>query len=603
VKRISLRIAAVFALSGIALVPNSPARTTLDFPNAQVAASVTVQSEMKAGEDADAKNDYAAAMDAYRKVIDIDPLNVDAHKRFITASINHADVGIEKFFDNPDYGKFERGELHGAAKKTIEAERKKAAAESKAGDNALLAAYDQWIAVHPKTAVFYWAKGYALGMVEKPTGQEELFQKAISLDPKFVPAYNSMAQFEYSKGDYAKQSDYLKRAMDLDPANPDAAEAYAESFRFTDPSQFRQLAEQFAKHFPRDSDVTYLLYQLQDADPVMADRILLLEDMRRSDVDKPVSTAGMDDPDALTNWLEESMADLFNLYAKDHPQKALDLAQEVQKQKWADPGWKDAVAYQQNLIKARDLIAAAKYSDASSLLQRQFSGFIVKYEIDHTPLNLVIAEAQAGSGNVQQAFDTLAAAWIKTPNAQLKAGLIKYGSRFGKNAAQVDDALWQKWTADAKEMKPFDLRKAGESGRVKLSDFRGRVVLVSFWFPLCGPCRAEMPYLDEIAKKYQSQGFAILAINGIPKQDPLAPTVLKNYDILGLQVPSNKWAAQYDHVHGYPTNYLLDSEGRIMAHPDVRTVDALKRLETQIDVLLAQSVKDKSAKSERASSM
>jgi thiol-disulfide isomerase/thioredoxin/Tfp pilus assembly protein PilF len=602
VKRISLWIAAVFALFGIAAVPTLPARAFLDSPNTQAAASVTAQSEMKAGEDSDAKNDYAAAMAAYRQAIELDPQNADAHKHFIEASANQADVAIEKVFNNPEYEKLRRGELHGRAKKALEAERKKAGAESKAGDDALLATYDQWIATHSKTAAFYWAKGYALGMLEKP-GEEQLFQKAISLDPKFIPAYNSMAQIEYNKGDYAKQSEYLKQVMGLDPANPDAARAYAESFRFSDPPQFRQLAEQFVKRFPRNSYATNLLYQLQDVEAVTAGRISLLEDMRRSYVDKPLSTAGMDDPDAFTNWLEESMCDLFNLYAKDNPPKALDLAQEMQKQKWADPGWKDAVAYQQNLIRALALIAAAKYSDATTLLQQQFSGWIVKYYIDHTPVNLAIAEAQSGAGNLQQAFDTLAAAWIKAPNAELKAGLLKYGSRLGKNAVQVDNALWQKWTESAKEMKPFELRKVGDNTKVKLVDFRGRVILVEFWFPLCGPCRFEMPFLNEVAKKYQSRGFAILAINGIPDQNRLAPGVLKNYDIIGLQVPSNKWADRYDHVHAYPTNYLLDAQGRIMAHPRVSDTHSLKAFETQLDVLLAHNANDNAAKSAQRATM
>jgi hypothetical protein len=126
------------------------------------------------------------------------------------------------------------------------------------------------------------------------------------------------------------------------------------------------------------------------------------------------------------------------------------------------------------------MIAAAKYSDGSALLQHQLLGWIVNYDIDHTLLNLAIAEARCGAGNVQQGFDTLAAAWIKAPNAELKAGLIKYGSRLGKNTAQVDDALWRKWTENAKEMKPFELWKMDDDTKVKLADFRGRVILMQF---------------------------------------------------------------------------------------------------------------------------
>lgn len=568
----------------------------------QTSNSLRAQAAMKAGQDADAKQDYAAAMAAYRQVIELDPANVEAHKRFIMASWNQAGVGVQKLLENPDYDKLERGELHGKARKALEKQKKRAFAEDKAGDDALLATYGRWISVHPKMAVFYWAKGYASVTREKPTEEEKLYQKSISLDPKFAPAYNSMARIEYGKGDYDKQSEYLKRAMDLDPSSPEATRAYAESFQFTDSPKFRQLAEQYAERFPKSSECTYLLWQLENTEP-SGDRISLLERMRHQYVDNPVFTVGMDEPDVFTGLLEQSMADLFNIYAKDSPQKALDLAREVQKQKWADPSWKDAVAYQQNLINAVSLIAAAKYSDASALLQHQFAGDILKYYLDHTPVTLAIAQAQAGAGNTQKAFDTLAAAWIKTPDPELKAGLLKYGSQTGKNAEQVDSAVWQKWTSNAKEMKPFELESMDGKKKISLSDFRGRVTLVSFWFPLCGPCRSELPYFGETARKYKLKGFVILAINGVPEQNRLAPGVLKQYDIIGLKVPSNKWAERYDHVSGYPTNYLLDTQGRIMAHPDVRSVDALKRLEAQINALLAQSAKDKSANSERASSM
>lgn len=596
-------------VAAIAFFPLFFANTTLlacalpQSSSAQASNNTSVEAQMEIGATADAKQDYAAAVAAYRKAIEMDPRNAHAHQHFVESSMSQANVRIRKLFDNPDYSKFEHGQLHGDAKKVIEAERNKANAEATAGQKALLATYDRWIAAQPQVAAFYWGKGYALSLRDKTTEPEQLFNKAISLDPKFAAAYNSMAELEYGKGDYAKQRDYLQRAMDLDPANAEAASTYAQSLQFTDPPRFRQLVEQFSKRFPRDSNCTYLLYQLENTEPTTAERIQVLVRMRRSYVDRPVSTAGMDEPDVFTNWLEESMADLFNLYAPNDPQGALDLAREMQKQKWADPGWKDAVAYQQNLIKALDLISATRYSDVVALLQHQFGGFIVKYYLDQTPVERAISEAQARAGNVQQAFDTLATAWIKAPNPELKAGLLKFGSQLGKSTEQVTDALWQKWTADAKEMKPFELKNAIDGKKVKLSDFRGRVILVSFWFPLCGPCRAELPYLDEVAKKYQAQGFVILAINGIPQQNSLAPGVLKQYDVIGLKVPSDKWTDQYDHVRSFPTNYLLDPEGRIVAHPDVRSIDALNRFEAQIDALLYRSAKDKSTKSARASLM
>lgn len=52
---------------------------------------------------------------------------------------------------------------------------------------------------------------------------------------------------------------------------------------------------------------------------------------------------------------------------------------------------------------------------------------------------------------------------------------------------------------------------AGE--RVSLKDYAGKVVLVSFWATWCKPCKQELPFLDDFAKKYADQGFAVLAIN------------------------------------------------------------------------------------------
>ncbi|HWM87518.1 MAG TPA: TlpA disulfide reductase family protein [Kofleriaceae bacterium] len=52
------------------------------------------------------------------------------------------------------------------------------------------------------------------------------------------------------------------------------------------------------------------------------------------------------------------------------------------------------------------------------------------------------------------------------------------------------------------------------SGRtVRLSDHRGKVVLVNFWATWCVPCAAELPHLERLYNKYRDQGFVVLAIS------------------------------------------------------------------------------------------
>jgi thiol-disulfide isomerase/thioredoxin len=66
---------------------------------------------------------------------------------------------------------------------------------------------------------------------------------------------------------------------------------------------------------------------------------------------------------------------------------------------------------------------------------------------------------------------------------------------------------------EGSEPVPFALQDLdGET--VELEDYRGKqAVLLAFWSFFCGPCREELPLLDQMGKKYADQGFEVLAIN------------------------------------------------------------------------------------------
>ena len=54
---------------------------------------------------------------------------------------------------------------------------------------------------------------------------------------------------------------------------------------------------------------------------------------------------------------------------------------------------------------------------------------------------------------------------------------------------------------------------------IDLSQFKGQVVMINFWATWCGPCRQEMPLLEDIYKKYKPMGFTMLAVNVEPDSD------------------------------------------------------------------------------------
>ena len=54
---------------------------------------------------------------------------------------------------------------------------------------------------------------------------------------------------------------------------------------------------------------------------------------------------------------------------------------------------------------------------------------------------------------------------------------------------------------------------ARAGGNLSLSKLKGQVVMINFWASYCGPCRQEMPLLDQLSKKYKPLGFTLLGVN------------------------------------------------------------------------------------------
>lgn len=106
---------------------------------------------------------------------------------------------------------------------------------------------------------------------------------------------------------------------------------------------------------------------------------------------------------------------------------------------------------------------------------------------------------------------------------------------------------------------------------VKLSDFKGKVVLVDFWATWCGPCKVTMPNMEKIHKKFGAQGLVVLGVCVWDTQAKFdqwqtSPEVktsyLKIFDPAGRD-PQNIAKAKYS-VSGIPTFYLVDKDGKIL---------------------------------------
>jgi len=102
--------------------------------------------------------------------------------------------------------------------------------------------------------------------------------------------------------------------------------------------------------------------------------------------------------------------------------------------------------------------------------------------------------------------------------------------------------------------------------RLKLSDYRGKVVVLVFWGSWCGPCMRELPHERELAERLKDKSFALLGINC----DEDRSTALKVMETEHIHWPSWHDGAPETgpivkryHISGYPTIFVIDAEGNI----------------------------------------
>ena len=104
-----------------------------------------------------------------------------------------------------------------------------------------------------------------------------------------------------------------------------------------------------------------------------------------------------------------------------------------------------------------------------------------------------------------------------------------------------------------------------------LKDLRGHVVLINFWATWCPPCRKEMPDLDALYQRFQSQGLIVLAISDEP---PTTVTTFLGTHAVSYPIlldPGRKVNDAF-HIDGIPKSFIYNRQGKLVAQSiDMRT--------------------------------
>jgi len=104
-----------------------------------------------------------------------------------------------------------------------------------------------------------------------------------------------------------------------------------------------------------------------------------------------------------------------------------------------------------------------------------------------------------------------------------------------------------------------------DGSNVKLSDFRGKAVLLNFWATWCPPCKVEMPWFEDLQKQYAKDGLVVL---GVAMDDSEPATIAKFASELGVNyqvlLGTDKVSDDYGDVQYLPTTFYIGRDGAIV---------------------------------------
>jgi thiol-disulfide isomerase/thioredoxin len=151
---------------------------------------------------------------------------------------------------------------------------------------------------------------------------------------------------------------------------------------------------------------------------------------------------------------------------------------------------------------------------------------------------------------------------LSKPLVKGKTNVAAQGGEKSTQEAESGDRFNGKAAGD------FELKVLQAGGKtLKLSDLKGKAVVLNFWATWCEPCKVEMPWLVDLQKKYGSEGLQIV---GIAMDDTDEKDIAEFTHKMGVNYPivmgTEKVADLYGGIDGMPTLFFVNRSGKIVDH-------------------------------------
>lgn len=132
-------------------------------------------------------------------------------------------------------------------------------------------------------------------------------------------------------------------------------------------------------------------------------------------------------------------------------------------------------------------------------------------------------------------------------------------------------------------MVPNELGRDGKGNEIRVDQYRGKVLIVTFWASWCGPCRKELPALNVLQNAVGTEFIQVVAVNS--KEDPKTVRTimsqLKDRQIISTLDRTGKIGDTFD-VNAFPNLWIIDPEGKVVSHKVGYGEDSLKSIAQEI---------------------